>query len=108
MTELSFLLELLLKHDLKQETKLAIADRIREVEEKLNKVPMIPTPAASVRSVPSNVQIPAHIPQEVVPLAAPLPPAMPARQAAIGVAGGTVDKLTGQIINPATGRPRKF
>jgi hypothetical protein len=39
MTELSFLIELLLNHDLKKETKDAVAARIREVEGSFHKVP---------------------------------------------------------------------
>lgn len=47
MTELSFLIELLLNHELPKETKKLIADRIKEVERNL-------TPIANM---PGNVQM---------------------------------------------------
>lgn len=48
MTELTFLIELLLNHDLKKETKDLIAGRIKEVEAELNsRQPIRPTGQAA-------------------------------------------------------------
>lgn len=91
MTELSFLIELLLNHDLKKETKDAVAARIREVEEALvpHRVPTIfsgnPYPSTSgCAVVPASKQAPSTLalmakhgdipPVPTQPLAPPPPP----------------------------------
>lgn len=69
MTELQFLLELLLKHKLSKETKQLVADRIGEVELKLRGNPGIAM-ARSMEQAPSTI---AAMAAQAAPVA--LPPA---------------------------------
>lgn len=65
MTELSFLIELLLNHDLKKETKDAVAARIREVEGRLIVTPAQQTSYVLTPSPPvtfaKNAQAPSTL-----------------------------------------------
>lgn len=112
MTELSFLIELLLNHDLKSETKKAVAARIKEVEATLTPRPMqvaqVPLPPALQKQPASTLALMAKhgdIPNIPPPVMPPVPvveqiaqtpataAAMNARNEAIQNAiSGTVDK----------------
>lgn len=96
MTELSFLLELLLNHKLPKKTKDAVAERIKVVENGI-----IPQPTA-IRAAPlisSRMPPPDPIPpQAFVPNGIPLPKA-------------EIDKETGRAVvqtGNGTRGPRKF
>lgn len=97
MTELSFLLELLLNHKLPKKTKDAVAERIKVVENGIIPQPTAirAAPMISSRMPPAEPIIP---PQAFVPNAIPLPKA-------------DIDKETGRAVVPTgngTRGPRKF
>lgn len=102
MTELTFLIDLLLNHDLPKETKASIASRIKEVELTLQPMRSSYTPAAIV----PTIQPPSHMIQEEVP--------MMAQTAAAAIALAQRAESMSQAQNhrrpadPRTGRPRKF
>lgn len=108
MTELTFLVELLLNHKLPKATKDLVAQRIREVEEGLILRPSPPprvAPSPQAAQAPSTQAILDRNPDLVQPAAVGQTPAAVAalnsRQEAINASlNGKVDK--------AAGRPRKF
>lgn len=124
MSELAFLIELILKHKLQTQTKLLIAERIREVEMSVSRVmiPQIqiaPRPAvvggspqapstqallekhAMQAGVIQTVSEPAVVPVEAVAQNQATAAAMASRNRAIAESiSGKTDKTTG--------RPRKF
>lgn len=56
MTELSFLIELLLNHDLPKATKDLIASRIKEVEQMLTITRMVLPATAQIQTLPPKLQ----------------------------------------------------
>lgn len=59
MTELTFLLDLLLNHKLPMATRVAITERVKEVEQRLNQAPMQMVPRGTAAPVPQN--LPPHL-----------------------------------------------
>lgn len=124
-TELSFLIELLLKHKIPPATKLAVADRIKEVEQGIGLVPKYPVmqvvapkaqaPIIAQQSASMQALMEKHPDwnqHPVVPDQAP-----PAPVAVIAQTPATIDAMEKRAAimagknpgtNPATGRPRKF
>jgi hypothetical protein len=118
MTELSFLIDLLMEHKLPRVTKLAIAERIKLVEsirQSSSPAPRPTSPAvaqapstmallAKHGALPPTMPIDAPPPEEPVTVVAQTPEtaaAMISRQTAIAESiAGKVDKVTG--------RPRKW
>lgn len=111
MTELSFLIELLLNHDLPKETKALIASRIKEVEQNLTVKPVppafVPSPIGggtyyssgspnnpnAVSQAPSTLALMAKH-GDLPPQAVPPPPPPPADAAAMAQAAA---KRTAQL-----------
>lgn len=60
MTELTFLIDLLLNHKLPKPTRQAVADRIKEVEESFARVPSN-SPKFSVTPMAAPTAIPSHL-----------------------------------------------
>lgn len=130
MTELSFLIDLLLNHELQKPTKDAIADRIKEVESKLttngagshgshlqswnNQLPQnVPQQAASTLALMAKH---GDIPYIASPPMPPIPKTEPVAQIAQTVATAAAmmsrnaaisDSIAGKT-DKSTGRPRKF
>lgn len=125
MTELGFLIELLLEHELGKETKTLIAARIKEVEQGLvakpillaqnyvphaivNDVPSVPQAASTIAAMQRHASMglaetpsPMPVPAEQIAQTPQAVAAMNSRNAAISASlSGKVDK--------ETGRPRKF
>lgn len=102
MTELSFLLELLLEHELKKETQTLIRNRIKEIETLAVNKPIV-VPAGAVIAPPQVQQAPstlANLAREAAEAPAiQIPPPPPASRR---IVGGEV--VTGQ----GTRGPRKF
>lgn len=103
MTELSFLIDLLLNHKLPKATRDAVAERIRDVEVAAPVRPHMPVipQALSSRDVAARHPEVAPEPVAVVAQNATTQAALASRQQAIAESmAGKVDKTTG--------RPRKF
>lgn len=128
MTELTFLLDLLLNHRLPAATKAAVSDRIREVEKQLSAGYPIPPQAQAIRQAVLNSPIPAHLvnqaPSTIAammkhdgapialapPAEAPVIPAViaqtPAAQQALASRNEAI--LNAGTIEKGRTRPRKF
>lgn len=106
MTELTFLVELLLNHRLQKPTKDAVATRIKEVEAAIAQLPpqspLRPMPAPAVVS---SRDVAARHP-EVVPVVAVAQ--TPAASAALASRQQAINESLAGKINKDTGRPRKF
>lgn len=59
VTELTFLLDLLLNHKLPMATRVAITERVKEVEQRLNQAPQQFVPRGTPAPVPQN--LPPHL-----------------------------------------------
>ncbi len=114
MTELTFLLELLLNHKLPKPTREAVTARVREVEQGLSAPRMGPAPLQSLGNVPAHLanQAPSTIaammkhPDLAPPI--PIPAQTPAAQAAMNARQEAINlAISGK---PEKGRtsPRKF
>jgi hypothetical protein len=106
MTELSYLIDLLLNHKLPKATKDSVAKRIQEIQEvyKPHQVAR-PLSPGGVQQAPSTQAIldrnPDLIPVENIAQTVAASQALASRESAIAASmSGTVDKTTG--------RPRKF
>ena len=122
MTELSFLVSLLLEHKLSPTTKKAVAERIKEVESR--QAPAAPQIQAQVQRPPKTLQSAStqRILDEmasngetlpVAPVVTEAPPAAvtPATIAALNHRAQTIAlaaSKSGPPADPLTGRPRKF
>lgn len=127
MTELSFLIELLLNHDVPKVTKDLIAGRIKEVESKLQYVPsnapgavnyMNIRPATGQQAASTLALMAKHgdlDPNVIVPVPA-MPPVEPVVQiaqtpaAAVAMNSRNIaisESIAGKV-DKQTGRPRKF
>lgn len=117
ISELSFLLDLLLNHKLPKPTKDLIAKRIGEVEANLSTVPI--RPAAQVHSGPpqaaSTLALMAkhgELPPVSVPQAAPEPVAViahtPATAAAMQARSESIAAALSGRVDKNTGQPRKW
>ncbi len=123
MTELTFLVELLLNHKLQKPTKDAVAQRIKEEEEAIAALP----PQAPMRPMPyvgamqsGNIQAPSsrdvatrHPDLVTTPVTGPLPPVAVIAQtqaAATALASRESAIASGRSGKPEPGRtsPRKF
>lgn len=126
MTELTFLLELLLNHKLPAATKKVVHDRIKEVE-----VTFMSRPINNVNPAPAPKPLPPHIAMqapstqrlmlkhealegatampEELPAPPPVEPVAVIAQtpATVAALNSRQEALAGKL-NPATGRPRKF
>ncbi len=100
MTELTFLIELFLNHDLPKDTKQAIAERIKEVEQGLTTSPAIRPVKAQIHALP------AHMDEGAVPLV----PQTSVAALALGQRESTMNAAMNhkRPMDPNTGRPRKF
>lgn len=125
MTELSFLIELLLNHELPKPTKDALAERIKEVEQTLIARPMIqqqvisapPNPVTNkFAQSPSTLALMAKH-GELPPAVDPnnLPPVVAVAQNAVTIAALqerqakiSASLNNSSIVDKATGRPRKW
>ncbi len=107
MTELTFLVELLLNHKLQKPTKDAVASRIRDVEAAMATLP----PTHPVRPMPNGVVQAASM-QAIIDRNPDLAPAVvaqtPAAVAAINSRQTAINESLAGKIDKATGRPRKF
>ncbi len=106
MTELTFLIDLLLNHDLPKETKASVASRIKEVEEALQ--PKIPTSPIQlqVRDGHGSAVAAPHVMPEPIPM-------VPQTQAAVNALAAREMAINQAMnhnrpVDPITGRPRKF
>lgn len=128
MTELTFLLELLLNHKLPKGTKAAIAGRIKEVEEGLSTkqifsahhqvtqapVKTSPPPAAMANQSPSMQAIMARNPDLMASLEESSPPPVtviaqtPAAQAALAAREQIIAMAVSGKPEPGQTSPRKF
>jgi hypothetical protein len=123
MTELSFLIELLLNHDLPKATKDLIAERIKEVESKLY-VTQSPKPAlqqvsyvtgpqqapSTLAAMARHENLPPIIPAPEMP---PIPPVehiaqTAATAAAINHRNEVIAAALSRKIDKQSGRPRKW
>ncbi len=129
-TELSFLIELLLKHKLQPATRDLVAERVKEVEGKLSDSSFVLRPLDESRmhypvaqSQPASKQAPStlaamarHEAMGLVavptPEAAPVPGVAvaqtPQAQAAISSRNQAIRESLAGKIDKTTGRPRKF
>lgn len=138
MTELTFLVDLLLEHDLKPETKKAIAGRMRDVEEEITKrivqpvthgysqVPNVSQHNFQPNTWTSNTTAPQQAPSTLakmmlhgdipsVPLAPPIESAKveiiahtPQAAAAMQSRQQVIADSLSGKVDKVTGRPRKF
>lgn len=119
MTELSFLIELLLNHDLKKETKDALAARIRAVEETLTQAPVLRIPyvapsgpqqaASTLALMAKHGDLPKIVPVEMPPIEQVAHIAQtPATAAAMNSRNSAIAESIAGKIDKQTGRPRKF
>ena len=121
MTELSFLIDLLLNHDLPAKTKHVIAERIKEVESNLvakpiqqqiqYHVPNMPAQAPSTLALMAkHGELPPIMPAPQMP--APEPVAViaqtPATAAAMNHRNETIAQALSGKVDKTTGRPRKW
>ncbi len=123
MTELSFLIELLLNHELPVGTKHAIAERIKEVEKNLQVAPVrlvhAPAPAIDPRVLQSPSTI-ALMAKHGHPIDAPVMPPVIEPQPVAQVAQNPItaaamnkrnsaisDSIAGKV-DKQTGRPKKW
>lgn len=122
LSELSFLIELLLNHPLSKETKDMVAARIREVEAALSSRPQTPMqvswqPPAGLQQAASTLaamarhgDIPAVSLAPVMP--APEPVAViaqtPQATAAMNSRNEAINQALAGKVDKVTGRPRKF
>lgn len=104
MTELTFLVELLLNHRLQKPTKDAVATRIKEVEAAIAQLP----PQSPLRPLPAAVSSRdvAQRHPEVAPVA--IVAQTPAASAALASRQQAINESLAGKINKDTGRPRKF
>lgn len=103
MTELSFLIELLLKHKLEADTKDAIAIRIRKVADAM----MSDAIESSPYRPRLNVEPQARVLPPPVPIVAQIAHT-PAAQAAMASREQAIAEAIAGKVNKDTGRPRKF
>ncbi len=116
MSELSFLIELLLNHRLQKETKDAIALRIKEVEATgtpSRPVANMPRPVLGVAAQsPSTQAILDRNPDLAAVLAPPVPVEQvaqtPAAMAAMNSRNQAINESLSGKVDKVTGRPRKF
>lgn len=124
MTELTFLIDLLLNHDLTKPTKDAIAMRIKDVEEQLTTHPQTkfgPIPAVVQKQAPSTLALMAKhgdipdIPKVEMPPVVPVEQIAqtPATQAALAARNQMINgAISGQIDQINTGKnirgPKKW
>lgn len=123
MTELSFLIELLLNHELSKITKDLIASRIKEVESNLVAKPMqqltahyIPPPSV-LKQAPSTLalmakhgDIPNLVPVPDMPVIPPVEQVAqtPATAAAMNSRNQAIAESISGKIDKTTGRPKKW
>lgn len=110
MTELGFLIELLLNHELKAETRKLIGERIKEVESGFNRVPigmhppkMVPGQPAQAASMQAIMDRNPDIGQPVAVVAQ-----TPAAIAAMNSRNIAIQESIAGKTDKVTGRPRKF
>lgn len=130
MTELSFLIELLLEHELKADTKKAIAARIKDVESDISQnmihkqpsvSPVIQYPKGQTNNVgtqaPSTLALMAkHGDIEPAPVMPPIPEPMPVTQvahtpaaaAAMNSRNAAISASIAGKVDKTTGRPKKW
>ncbi len=131
MTELSFLIELLLHHELSNDTKSLIATRIKDVEIQITRPVLSNVPNTPVMQVnwaashgkpvqaPSTLALMAKhgdIPSEEAPVMPPIPPVQPvthvaqtpAAQAALHSRNSAISTSISGIPEKGATRPRKF
>ncbi len=117
MTELTFLIELLLNHKLQKETKDAVAARIKDVENTFtirptNLVPSKPVVAGVSIQAASTQAILDRNPDLAVVLAPPIPVEQvaqtPAAVAAMNSRAQAINESLSGKVDKTTGRPRKF
>ncbi len=130
MTELSFLIDLLLDHELQPMTKKAVADRIKVVEEGLTAVPYRATINTPLGTIPGS-GLPPHLAKQapstlalmakhgdILAVATPeMPPIeqpvtqvaqTPAAQAAMNSRNAAISQSISGKIDKVTGRPKKW
>ncbi len=122
MTELAFLLELLLNHKLPRPTKVAVTERIKEVESKLlsprDVRSEIPAPSQGfipphlIGQAPSTVAAMARHPDLAAALEPPQPVAViaqtPAAQAAVAARQEAINSALSGKVEKGRTSPRKF
>lgn len=126
MTELSFLIELLLNHDLPKVTKDLVAARIRTVEERLVAVPNMPSTTSRTMTVhavsqqaPSTVaamirhgELPAATASQLPPIPAPEPVEIiahtPAAIAALQQRNNAISEALSGRVDKVAGKPKKW
>lgn len=113
MTELSFLLDLLMNHKLQKATKEAIAIRIKEVEIAMNEKPQSfhmqrPNPTNQAASTLAAMAKHEALNPEPIPIPIEEVAHTPAAAAAIERRNNLMLDPAKRPADPATGRPRKF
>ena len=120
MTELTFLVELLLNHKLQKSTKDMIASRLKEVEEGFATRSPLPTqkpaslPAHLANQAPSTLAALARHPDLAAQMAPPDPQPVAivaqtsATQAAMASRAEAINEAMSGKIDKVHGRPRKF
>ncbi len=129
MTELSFLIDLLLDHELPPKTKQAVAERIKVVEQGLTTNPIThhgtslgvsltgtPLPPHLAKQAPSTLALMAKhgdIPDVAAPVMPPVEPVAqiahtPAAAAAMNSRNAAIAESIAGKIDKTTGRPKKW
>ncbi len=108
MTELSFLIELLLNHKLPKATKDAIAARIKEVEAVPRSYGQMNPPPSTISTQPSSRDVAQRHP-DLVPVTAPeVIGQTPAAMAAMASRSQAIAESMAGKVDKISGRPRKF
>lgn len=113
MSELSFLIELLLNHRLQKGTKDAIASRIKDIEANGNsRSPSVPlhrpvVHGGSVQAASTQAILDRN-PDLAVALAPPIPVEQVAQTPAAVAAMNSRQQAMSGVVDKTTGRPRKF
>jgi len=120
MTELSFLIDLLLNHELPKPTKDLIADRIRDVEAKIShpmRVNLSPPPVGQLQAASTLAAMARHADPSLVIAPAPEMPKIepvaviaqtPATAAAMNHRNETISAAIAGKVDKSNGRPRKW
>lgn len=109
MTELSFLLELLLNHKLPRLTKDLIAERIKEVEASYSPARRIPTQTVqAIAGVPQAASTIAAMERQAIEAPVAVVAQTAATQAALASRATAIAEAIAGKVNKETGRPRKF
>lgn len=119
MTELSFLIDLLMNHKLTKVTKDVIAERIRYVESNMHPVPYTanrtPNPAMPMQAASTLAAMarhgdipPVHMPAPEAPEPVAVVAHTPAAAAAMASRQQAIAESIAGKVDKTTGRPKKF